>query len=177
MVSHDLTKFSRLLLRRHGYVLEQLTSPLVVRTSPVHAQMLPGVFSKHDYHRYRGFYRSEGREFDRSEPRSLKKLLYCFRVLMTGIVLLLEAKVEANALALNERFRRPFIEELERLKAGAELGTLRDDPTYTAELDRLEAELDRPFEETTLPEAPPARDELERLIVTVRRAGAGAVVC
>src|SRR4051812_11232568 len=37
IVTHDLRKFVRLLLKRNGYVLEQLTSPLVVRTSPVHA--------------------------------------------------------------------------------------------------------------------------------------------
>src|SRR6185369_14541359 len=33
IVSHDLRKFARLLLKRNGYVLEQLTSPLVVRTT------------------------------------------------------------------------------------------------------------------------------------------------
>src|SRR3954463_13688573 len=30
LVTHDAAKFFRLLLRRNGYVLEQLTSPLVV---------------------------------------------------------------------------------------------------------------------------------------------------
>lgn len=34
VVSHDLLKFAQLLNTRNGYVLEQLLSPLVVRTSP-----------------------------------------------------------------------------------------------------------------------------------------------
>ncbi len=37
LVSHDAAKFFRLLLKNNGYVLEQLTSPLVVLTSPAHA--------------------------------------------------------------------------------------------------------------------------------------------
>src|SRR4051794_34545389 len=36
LVTHDALKFFRLLLKKNGYVLEQLTSPLVVRTSPAH---------------------------------------------------------------------------------------------------------------------------------------------
>jgi predicted nucleotidyltransferase len=33
LVTHDLAKFLRLMLRRNGYVLEQVLSPLVVMTS------------------------------------------------------------------------------------------------------------------------------------------------
>ena len=32
LVTHDLRKFVRLMLKRNGYVLEQLLSPLVVHT-------------------------------------------------------------------------------------------------------------------------------------------------
>src|SRR3982750_3058633 len=37
IVSHDVRKFFGLLLKKNGYVLEQLFSPLVVRTTPEHA--------------------------------------------------------------------------------------------------------------------------------------------
>lgn len=40
VVSHDLLKFARLLTGRNGYVLEQLLSPLVVVTTPVHAELI-----------------------------------------------------------------------------------------------------------------------------------------
>jgi predicted nucleotidyltransferase len=39
IVSHDLRKFFGLLLRKNGYVLEQLFSPLIVRTTPEHTEL------------------------------------------------------------------------------------------------------------------------------------------
>src|SRR5689334_15864438 len=48
LVTHDLLKFARLMLRRNGYVLEQLLSPLVVHTTDVHAELAalaPGVLT------------------------------------------------------------------------------------------------------------------------------------
>ena len=36
LVTHDARKFFTLLLRKNGYVLEQLLSPLVVRSTPEH---------------------------------------------------------------------------------------------------------------------------------------------
>lgn len=176
IVSHDLRKFVRLLLKRNGYVLEQLTSPLVVRTSAVHEEMkrlVPGVLTRHHYHHYRGFYHTERKEYDRSEPKSVKKLLYCYRVLMTGCVLLREGLVEANLPALNQRFGYRFLDELIRIKAAGERSGLVSDTGYTAELERLEAELDRAFAETRLPEEPAARDELSRLLIAARGGGVG----
>jgi uncharacterized protein len=40
LVTHDLAKFIRLMLRRNGYVLEQVLSPLVVVTSPEHEELV-----------------------------------------------------------------------------------------------------------------------------------------
>src|SRR6185436_7335614 len=39
IVSHDVKKFFGLLLKKNGYVLEQLYSPLVVHTTPEHAEL------------------------------------------------------------------------------------------------------------------------------------------
>src|SRR5262249_17334126 len=39
LVTHDARKFFGLLLRKNGYVLEQLYSPLVVHTTPAHAEL------------------------------------------------------------------------------------------------------------------------------------------
>jgi predicted nucleotidyltransferase len=39
IVSHDVRKFFSLLLRKNGYVLEQLFSPLIVQTSPEHEEL------------------------------------------------------------------------------------------------------------------------------------------
>src|SRR3954469_19800335 len=39
LVTHDIRKFFQLLLKKNGYVLEQLYSPLIVRTSPEHDEL------------------------------------------------------------------------------------------------------------------------------------------
>src|SRR2546425_1072291 len=39
MVSHDVRKFFGLLLKKNGYVLEQLFSPLIVHTTPEHEEL------------------------------------------------------------------------------------------------------------------------------------------
>src|SRR5262249_17980220 len=89
LVTHDLAKFARMLLRRNGYVLEQLLSPLVVATSPAHEEMAalaPGCLTRHHAHHYLGFARTQWGFFERTGE--LKPLLYTFRVLSTGIHLM-----------------------------------------------------------------------------------------
>jgi predicted nucleotidyltransferase len=39
IVSHDVRKFFGMLLKKNGYVLEQLFSPLIVHTTPEHAEL------------------------------------------------------------------------------------------------------------------------------------------
>ena len=39
LVTHDIRKFFGLLLKKNGYVLEQLFSPLIVRTTPEHDEL------------------------------------------------------------------------------------------------------------------------------------------
>src|SRR4051812_23824738 len=39
IVSHDIKKFLGLLLKKNGYVLEQLYSPLIVHTTPEHGEL------------------------------------------------------------------------------------------------------------------------------------------
>lgn len=60
LVTHDLRKFVRLMLRPNGCVLEQLLSPLVVHTSTLHTELsalVPGVLTRNHAHHYRGFSR------------------------------------------------------------------------------------------------------------------------
>src|SRR5215203_1297322 len=39
LVTHDAKKFFGLMLKKNGYVLEQLYSPLVLQTTPKHAEL------------------------------------------------------------------------------------------------------------------------------------------
>src|SRR3954453_7444456 len=58
LVTHDVKKFFGLLLRKNGYVLEQLYSPLVGRTTPQHEELKAaarGCVTRHHAHHYLGF--------------------------------------------------------------------------------------------------------------------------
>ena len=39
LVGHEIAKYLRLLVKPNGYVLEQILSPLVVRSSPTHEEL------------------------------------------------------------------------------------------------------------------------------------------
>src|SRR3954462_8133169 len=78
LVTHDARKFFGLLLKKNGYVLEQLFSPLVVHTTPEHAELLSiagDCITRHHAHHYLGFAETQWRLFDKERPRRVKPLL------------------------------------------------------------------------------------------------------
>src|SRR5205814_5692191 len=129
IVSHDVKKFFQLLLKKNGYVLEQLFSPLVVLTNAHHEELKAiaqqGCITRHHSHHYLGFAETQWRLFEKENPRRVKPLLYVYRVLLTGIYLMENGNVEANLLKLNERYHLPYINELvQRKLSGPEKATL-----------------------------------------------------
>lgn len=174
LVTHDVRKFLRLLVKPNGYVLEQLLSPLVVHTTPAHAELCalaPGCFTKHHAHHYLGFAAGQMKLWRKEEPRRVKPLLYIYRVLLTGIHLMRSAELEANLLRLNEVFRLPYLPELvQRKLEGAEKGKLEgaDLSFHEREYDRLVAELEKARDATSLPEYPTARAEVDALLRSLR---------
>src|SRR3954469_14787712 len=57
IVSHDVKKFFGLLLKKNGYVLEQLFSPLIVQSTPEHAEaksIATACITRHHSHHYFG---------------------------------------------------------------------------------------------------------------------------
>lgn len=173
-VTHDVRKFFLMLLKRNGYVLEQLYSPLIVHTTPEHAELREvarGCITRHHAHHYLGFARTQWGRFERD--RRAKSLLYVYRVLLTGIHLMRTGEVEANLLRLNEYFRLPCIAGLvARKQAGTEHGPLPDADfaLHASEYQRLTAQLERARDASTLPEAPTARPALNDLLLRLRRA-------
>src|SRR6059036_942183 len=130
LVTHDAKKFFLLMLKKNGYVLEQLYSPLVVHTTPEHEELkaiASGCITRHHSHHYFGFAETQWKLFDKERARRVKPLLYVFRVLLTGIHLMRTGEVEANLKRLNELFRLPFIAELVARKlAGPEKSSLSE---------------------------------------------------
>jgi uncharacterized protein len=177
LVTHEARKFFGLLLKRNGYVLEQLYSPLVVDTTPAHEELKAlarGCLTRHHSHHYLGFARTQWRLFEKERPRRVKPLLYVYRVLLTGIRLLRAGEVEANLVRLNEAFRLPQLPDLiARKVAGPERSALdeADVPFHQQEHERLVAEREDSAGRSALPEAPTARAALPDLLVRLRMGG------
>src|SRR5688500_5690779 len=91
LVTHDAHKFFSLLLKKNGYVLEQVLSPLVVHSTPEHEELKEIArccASRHHAHHYLGFDETQWRLFQKEDPPRVKPLLYVLRVLLTGIHLM-----------------------------------------------------------------------------------------
>ena len=174
IVTHDAKKFFGLLLKRNGYVLEQLYSPLIVKSSAEHDELkaiATGCVTRFHSHHYLGFAATQWSHFEVEAPPRVKPLLYTFRVLLTGIRLMNSGKIEANLLRLNEEFRLPYIDELVcRKTQGAEQGVLTESDVgfYSEEYQRLRRELELSSERSVLPESPTCKEELSDLLVRLR---------
>ena len=174
LVTHDAKKFFGLMLKKNGYVLEQLFSPLIVQTSPEHEQLKEigkRCITKNHAHHYFGFAKTEWKLFEKETPPRVKPLLYIFRVLLTGINLMQTGEVEANLIKLNEKFGLPYLPELiERKIGGAEKGILPDADLgfYQKEYERLVSELEKEYERSGLPETLNAKSDLNELLIRIR---------
>jgi predicted nucleotidyltransferase len=174
LVTHDVKKFFLLLLKKNGYVLEQVFSPLIVQTTPEHDALKTiarQCITKHHSHHYFGFAETEWKLFFKEEPHRVKPLLYVYRVLLTGIHLMRTGEIEANLVQLNETFRLPYIADLiARKQAGPEQAFLAeaDVPFYQGEFERLRGELEEAYHASTLPEAPAGKDALNDLLIHLR---------
>ncbi len=174
LVTHDAKKFFGLLLKKNGYVLEQVYSPLVVHTTPEHEELkhiAKGCITKHHSHHYFGFAETQWKLFEKERPRRVKPLLYVYRVLLTGIHLMRTGEVEANLLRLNAVARPSHVAELiARKLAGPEQSLLDDSDVefHHREYDRLRLELEAAHQASSLPEAPTGREALNDLLVRMR---------
>jgi len=174
LVTHDARKFFLLLLKKNGYVLEQLYSPLIVKTSPEHEELkviAKKCITRHHVYHYSNFAETQWTLLKKQQPPTAKALLYVYRVLLTGIHLMRTGEVEANLVCLNEEFRLPCIHELIQRKTGSIEKTGIDEkdlPFHHQEYERLQALLADAAGKTSLPGAPTARPRLNELLIRLR---------
>jgi predicted nucleotidyltransferase len=174
LVTHDAKKFFSLLLKKNGYVLEQMLSPLVVHTTPEHAELkeiAAQCVTRHHAHHYLGFAETQWKLFEKENPPRVKPLLYVYRVLLTGIHLMQTGLVEANLVLLNETAKLPYLDDLiQRKVGGAEKEHLRDAdlPFHRSEYERLRQKLKDASDASGVPEAPVAAAALHDLLVRLR---------
>lgn len=174
LVTHDAKKFFGLMIKKNGYVLEQLLSPLVVQTSPEHEELKAiarDCVTRFHAHHYLGFAETQWKLFHKESPPRVKPLLYVYRVLLTGIHLMRTGVVEANLLVLNEEARLPYVDELVARKlAGPEKGVLdaADLAFHESEYRRLIDQLEAAMQRSQLPEQATCKAALNDLLVRLR---------
>ncbi|WP_237771175.1 nucleotidyltransferase domain-containing protein [Kribbella sp. ALI-6-A] len=172
LVTHDLAKFVRLMLRRNGYVLEQVLSPLVVTSTPEHEELValaPGCLTTWHAHHYRGFGKTQWDFFGKKQE--LKPLLYTFRVLLTGIHLMRTGEVQADLRELLALPEAPaYLPELMAAKAEAEHGPLvgPDTERLAKDVAALQDALDQAEAASNLPDRPSADAAMNDLLVRAR---------
>lgn len=180
LVTHDARKFFLLLLKKNGYVLEQLYSPLVVKTSAEHEELkavAKRCITRHHVYHYRHFADSQWRLLEKPESRTVKALLYVYRVLLTGVHLMRTGEVQANLRTLNEEFCNSHIDELIHRKTNSpEKGSLGESELafHQVEFARLKTLLETEAQKTSLPESPTGRPNLNDLLVRMRTSGVHA---
>lgn len=174
LVTHDVLKFFSLLLKRNGYVLEQLYSPLIVHTTLEYEELkkiASNCITRHHVHHYLGFAKTQWRLFIKETPPRVKPLLYLYRVLLTGIYLMQTGKIEANLNHLNQKFNLPYIPDLIAQKvSGTEKERIENINLefHQQEYNRLREELAISSHKSHLPDDPTAKPALNDLLVRIR---------
>jgi uncharacterized protein len=174
LVTHDGHKFFGLVLKKNGYVLEQIFSPWIVQSTPEHVELkeiAARCITRHHAHHYLGFGETQWKLFHKESPPRVKPLLYVYRVLLTGIHLMRTGEIEANLVHLNELFQLPYIPELiDRKVTGTEQGQLpeADLGFHETEYQRLKSMLLQEHEASRLPELPAGAAALNDLLVRIR---------
>ena len=174
LVTHDAKKFFNMVLKRNGYVLEQLFSPLTVVTTPEHEELKSIAslcITRWHHHHYLGFAANQWRMFEQEDPPRVKPLLYVLRVLLTGIHLMRTGEVQANLPTLNEHFQLSYIPDLiARKTEGAEKSRIENPERefYRSEYLRLSTELEQAGANSSLRSEPEGLTALNDLLIRLR---------
>lgn len=174
LVTHDLRKFFGMMLKKNGYVLEQIHSPLIIHETPEFAELrdiATRCVTRFHSHHYLGFAETQWKLFVKESPRRVKPLLYVYRVLLTGIHLMRTGEVQANLRLLNEEASLSFLDELiQRKLSGPEKGTLSDDDLafHEGQFQALRTRLEEASAKSHLPESTSAGVALNDLLVRIR---------
>ena len=108
LVSHDVRKYFKLVLKNNGYVLEQIFSPLILHTTESHRELkrlsAQCITRRHALH-YKGFAHNQWKLAKKNPDWPIKKLLYTYRVLLTGIHLMNTGRIEADLNFLAGEYR------------------------------------------------------------------------
>lgn len=175
--SHDIAQVVDLLEKGNGNMLERLLGPFSVVTTPLGeelAALAQESVSTRAYRHYRGFFGGSVREYqreDESGARSVKRLLYAYRVALTGTHLLRSGDLVTDVRPLAREYGFPLVERWIERKSEAEGARLaRAEQAHVGDdLARLEAGLDAARAQSVLPDVAANIRDLDAFVVRARR--------
>lgn len=174
LVTHDARKFFLMLLKKNGYVLEQIFSPIVIQAAAEFEELRAiarTCITRYNHYHFKNFAKGQWQDLKAANKPTVKKLLYAYRPVLAGIYLMREHEIESNINTLNERFGLAYINDLvEAKRAGTEKmeATELDMGFHERELQRLLDQLEQESERSSLPEQPGGRDALDDLLRRLR---------
>jgi predicted nucleotidyltransferase len=177
LVTHDVKKYFQLLLKRNGYVLEQVFSPLVVASLPEFKELrhiASSCITKWHGKHFLGFAYGEYKKFFVNGKTTVKRLLYLFRTILVGIHLMRTGRVESNLITLNQAHNLAYLDDLiEQKRSGHEKieASLDQAGFYEKEYHRLKTMLEKAMESSHLPEKAQCAPMLDDLLIRLRMAG------
>lgn len=161
IVSHNVLKYLNLMAKKpNGYILEQLVSPLIVKTSKAHRELIElskKMVCKQISSHYGGFYKNQLKLLLGRSEKEIKHILYQARILCTAVNLAGSGSIEPNLIKANELtnlFQKDKIEELIDLKTNGENGNFTDENLKNHWLEQLkinEQVMVDAFEKSKLP--------------------------
>ncbi len=171
--SHELAATLRLLMKGNGNMLERILSPFQLLDSEavteLHA-LARGAVSQKFFHHYRGFFGRTCQAWCAAQPKTVKGLLYAYRSALTGIHLLRTGECVGDVTRLASLYGFPQVPDLVARKGGGrEHGELTATAGFDADLERLEALLEKARSESLLPSESPNADALNEFLVQRRK--------
>jgi hypothetical protein len=176
VTTQEAAKALGLLLQGNGNMLERLLSPLQPLQTPELPEMQAlarGAISVRFFRHYSGFFRGCVREHHKAKEPVAKKLLYAYRVALTGVHLLRTGELETDVNRLGPEYGLPEVVELVAFKRehGEKSALPFDvDQRHRANLGRLEAMLQSARDDTTLPPRPENATAVSRWLIELRKA-------
>jgi len=174
--SNELGPAAQLLLKGNGNMLERLLGPFPVVTTPIGYRLrvlAEQSVSRLVFGHYRGFLGGMLRESEleaRGGGRTVKRLLYAYRVGLTGAHALLTGEIVTDLSVLAPRYGFPRALELRQVKTRGELVTLAvgDEGPYLADIEKVGVMLEDAHQRSRLPEYAPNQDALEAFVIEQR---------
>ncbi len=174
--SHELLLSAQLLLKGNGNLLERLLGPCVVLRSPVGedlSTLARRTLSRRVVHHYRGFFERMITEHEGAKATSssstAKRLLYAYRVALTGAHLLATGALVTDVRELAPLYGFDISALLEQKRSG-EKAPVKDDGAFLVDTIVLRALLDEKLQSSPLPEHPhpEAAAALDAFVVEAR---------